>query len=92
MSNRKSFVAGVLVTLAAVFALLMLTGAVTSRTANYKSSLGLPHSQYAAMHVACSSSGGYVYVADGSRVLRSTDGGHNWQVILTSSKSERSNQ
>ena len=92
MSNRKSFITGVLVTLAAVFVLLMLSGAVTSKTANYKSDVGIRGATAAAMHVACNSGGSVLYVADASRVMRSRDYGSSWEVILTSRKEESSKQ
>ena len=82
MSNRKSFIAGVLVTLAAVFALLMLTGAVNSKTENLKSDMGI-NLRGTAMYVACSSDGSVVYVSDDSRIMRSKDFGANWDIVLT---------
>jgi hypothetical protein len=92
MSNKKSFIAGIFVTLAAAFALLMLTGAVTSKTPNYKPDMGLRFQQYAAMHVACSADGRTVYIADDSRIQRSIDAGNNWQVVMTNKKNENSQQ
>ena len=83
-----TFMVGVLVTLAAVFVLLMLTGAVSSRTQNYKSDMGIGGATAAAMQVACNSSGSTIYLTDDARVLRSRDYGSNWEVVLTNRKGE----
>ena len=89
MSNRNSFIAGILVSLAAVFFLLMLTGAISTKSNNYKSDMGLWGSTASAMHVACSADGRVVYVADESRVLCSKDYGGGWKIVMTSKTAEK---
>ena len=92
MSNRKSFTTGILVSLAAIFALLTLTGAVKPKSKNYYSSMGFNGTQPPAMHVACSADGSVVYISDETRVMRSRDYGNDWEIIITRVKSESSQE
>ncbi len=92
MSSRNSFFTGALVSFTAAFALLMLTGAVSVKTGNYKSDMGLSGMPASAMHVVCSADGRTVYISDETRVLRSRDYGDNWTTVMTSRSSENANR
>jgi hypothetical protein len=89
MYKTRSFFMGVVVSLAIVFSLLMLSGAVVKQTPNYYPSMR-GQSNYPAIHVACSSDGRTVYIADEERVMRSKDFGDDWVIVMTSMKSESS--
>ena len=73
----QPFTKGLIIGAIAAAAFFFVTGAVNTDTAN---TVGTDSSAYS--NVACSGDGMIVYVIDTQRVFRSSDGGHNWSVVL----------
>ena len=91
MAKNKDFFMGVLVSIVVMFSLLLLTGAVNNKTPNYSSNMR-NLTNYNSIHVACSSDGNIVYIADAGKVMRSKDFGENWQTVITSNNKESTQQ
>ena len=90
MSNRKSFLAGIGISLVIVFLLLILSGAVIPKSQNYYEDMGRNSNRIPSMHVACSADGSVVYISDDKRVMRSKDYGNDWKILMTNRQSESS--
>ena len=86
--KKTEFITGFMFAVVVITSLLLLTGAISPKTENYHKRM-LVRPEKASINIACSEDGKLVYIADGARVLRSTDGGENWQVIITSDSDER---
>ncbi len=88
MSNRKSFFAGIGVTVTLGFLVLMLSGAVKTKTPNYYEHMSSHIPEAPAINVACSADGSTVYIADRARVMRSQNYGSDWEIVMTQFKWE----